>query len=818
LLGLAFANGVVVRANAYEEPRQMKRKKMESEKTELRRGRKGDTGQRTETSAWALTGVLLATAVGVVAPAAVAAQGTPTTPATREATHEFEIAGGKLSEVLAAFARTTGLQILDPAAAVTEQVSRGIVGRHSAQDALRTILEGSGVSFRFANARTVRLAPTTNTLENVTVVGSRIPDASSAKYTEPVRDIPQSITVVPQAVLAAQGVTSLRDAVRNVTGLTVNAGEGGATPGDNFNIRGFSARSDVFVNGVRDVGGYSREVFNIEQIEVTKGPASVYSGRGSTGGSINLVTKTPHLRPDRFLSVGAGTAEYKRTTLDVNQPLNGLGGTAVRLNAQWQDTGVDGLDVIKNQSWGVAPSLALGLGSATNVTVDFMHARQDNTPSYGYNNQTTNGPPAEIDPHKYFGIRNLDFEKVVADQGSLRVMHSFNASTTLRNQTSIGQSDVKRIVSSANPDGTRRAPSHITFDHNISNQTVLSTAFNTGGVGHALVSGVEMGRERSRFASYVLTGALPRVDNLSDPEQNDVFTGTIREGRPRRSAVASSVGVYTFDTMKLNDHFEISGGLRYDVFSPQFSDSMGVDLPKVDSRAVTWRAGTVFKPSEQGSFYAAYGTSFNPTGELLSLDSRGSLGLGPEKNRSAEVGTKWDVLSSRLLVTMAAFRTEKTNARITDPNDPSGATIILAGEQRIDGFELGASGRLTDRWSLFGGWSWLDGKIVRGNAGQNGTALLNTPKHTLNIWSTAQLPWHLEVGGGVRHVGDRLRSATQTVPAYWAYDADVMMPVGKNVEVRVNLINITDETYFDSGRYWVPASGRSIRVTSSVRF
>lgn len=780
-----------------------------------------DTPRAGRLGEWALTGVLLAAAVvGGVPGTAMAQSSAPTTDA-RQQTRRFDIPSGKLSDVVAAFARSTGLQLLDPSGAIGDQSSAGVSGTLTVDDALRAILNGSGVTYRFANARTVRLQKGDlgpNRLANVTVVGSRVAEASSSKYTEPVRDIPQTITVVPKEVLASQGVTSLRDAVRNVTGLTVNAGEGGATPGDNFNIRGFSARSDIFVNGIRDVGGYSRETFNIEQIEVTKGPGSVYSGRGSTGGSINLVTKTPNQQRAYSGALAAGTADYKRTTLDFNQPLDsvGLKGVGVRLNAQWQDAGVPGLDVIKNKSYGVAPSIAIGLGSSTQLTLEYMKANQDNIPTYGYN-ATTGTPPDSVDTHDYFGIRNLDFERVRTDQGALRITHAFGNGATLRNNTAVSQSDVHRIVSSANADGSRRSPSHITFDHNVTNQTLLTTPFRTGNVEHAVVSGLDVSSERSRFAAYVFTGALPRV-NLTNPSPSDAFTGTYREGRPRRSAQASAVGIYTFDTMKLGEKFELSGGLRYDSFTPQYRDSLDVELPKHESTALTWRTGAVYKPQEAGSIYFAYGTSFNPSGETLSLDSRGSLSLDPEESRSIEVGTKWSVAGSRLLFTTALFRTDKTNARITDPTDPSGATLILAGEQRVQGGEVGASGMLTDTWSLFAGWTYLDGKILKGNAGQDGTVIPNTPKHTLNIWSTGRLPWEMEIGGGVRYVGERLRSATQNVPAYWSYDADVMMPVGRNVEVRANFINLTDATYYDSGRFWVPASGRAVRVTTNLKF
>lgn len=774
---------------------------------------------------WALTGVLLATAVVGTSPTPLAAQApTQQSGQSNNAPKQFEIAEGPLSDALAAFTRATGIVVLDQGALVGDQTTAGVRGMMTTTDALRRLLSGTGITYRVANARQIRLTKgdvaDATQLSNVTVVGARSQiSAASPKYTEPVRDIPQSITVVPQSVLESQGVTSLRDAVRNISGLTVNAGEGGATPGDNFNIRGFSARSDIFVNGVRDVGGYSRETFNIEQVEVTKGPSSVYAGRGSTGGSINLVTKTPHAGSAYNGGIGVGSADYKRMTADINQPLDdmGLKGSGVRLNAQYQYSGTPGVAVINNKSWGVAPSVAFGLTGKTQFTADFLHAAQDNLPTYGVNS-TSGGPPEGVDTHQYFGVRNLDFERVRADQGTARLTHAFNDAVTLRNLTSWGQTDVHRIVTSANPDGTRRSPSHITYDRNLTNQTVLNAGFKTANIEHAVVTGAEVTHEGSRFASYVFTGALPKITDLKNPSEEDQFTGTYKEGKPRRSATANSVGFYSFDTMKFGSHWEVSGGLRYDTFSPQYKDSLERELPRTDSRALTWRAGTVFKPTEEASFYAAYGTSFNPTGELLSLDNRGTTGLEPEKNRSVEVGTKWDTFRRRLLLTAAVFRTEKTNARITDPLDPSGASLVLAGKQRVDGFEVGASGRLAENWNLFGGWTWLDGKIIHGNAGQDGTVIPNTPKHTLNVWTSGRVLGRLELGGGVRHVGERLRTATQSVPAYTAWDADAALPVTRSLLFRLNLVNLTDATYYDSGRYWVPASGRAVRLSTNLTF
>lgn len=777
-------------------------------------------------SRWALTGALVvASAAGFgSAPRELFAQAPANAAATspEKVVRSFEIPAGRLSRALEFYTRTTGFTITDPDGVVGTLDCRGITASVTAEQALRRLLGGTGVTYVFTSARAIRLTKgSLPQLATVSVVGDRqrATAVASDKYTEPLRDVPQTITVVPRDILESQGVTSLRDAVRNVTGLTVNAGEGGSTPGDNFNIRGFSARSDIFVDGMRDNGGYSRETFNVEQVEVSKGPGSVYSGRGSTGGSINMVTKTPHLGTERSGVFAGGNADYGRATVDLNQPLVGLGlgGTGLRVNGQWQNSGVANLEWVKNKSWGVAPSIALGLGSSTPVYVQYFVSKQDNIPTYGVNNQIGNGPPVGVDPHKFYGLRNLDFEKVEAQQGTVKVFHTFHNGTTLRNQTSYGESDVNRIVIHANTDGQRRSPSHITNERNLTNQTSLNASVRTGRVTHAISSGFEASHENSRFASYVLSAALPKV-NLLDPNPADRYTGTYRPGRPRRSAIANSMGLYTFDTMKFGENFEMSFGLRWDSFSPQYKDSLDKPVPTRDSKALTWRTGAVYKPTEHGSIYTAYGTSFNPTGELLAQDARGTIGLDPEKNNSLEAGVKWDFMESRLLVSSAVFRTNKTNARIIDPDDPLGTTLVLEGSQRVDGMEFGATGRLTDGWMLFASYTYLDSKIIHGAVGTDNQPLPNTPMHSLSLWSSGKLPGNVEIGGGTRYVGDRFRSVTQTVPGYWAWDADVGYAVTRKIQLRLNLINLTNETYFDNGRFWVPAAGRSFKLSTSVRY
>lgn len=767
-----------------------------------------------------LTGALAATAAGVGGASPLFAQAPPDRPAAGadRATRRFDIAEGPLTEALAAFARATGVTVADPGALAGTLRSGGAAGTLTDEQALHRLLAGTGVAFRYTSARAVRLERGA-ALARVTVRAERARELASPKYTAPLRDLPQTVSVVPQQVMAQQGAVTLRDALRNVAGLTVNAGEGGVTPGDNFNVRGFSARSDVFIDGVRDVAGYARETFNVEQVEVAKGPGSAYVGRGSTGGTINLVTKVPHAGADYAGTLGAGSADFGRATVDLNQPLGTLagGGVAVRLNAAAQDAGVAGLDRVDNRSWGVAPSLALGLGTRTRVVAQLYRNDQRNLPTYGI--MSFDSLPS-VDTRNFFGLAGLDRERVRASQATLRAEHDVRPGLSLRNQLAWGARSVDRIVTFANAaGGARAARSHLTRDGTLANQTTLSAAFATGVVRHTLATGVDVTRERSRFGGYTITGALPTVIDLNNPNPDDAFAGAVSARRPTRDATATTAGVYLFDTMRMGRRVELTGGLRWDHFRAAYRDSLGAALSPAGTttRALTWRAGAVYKPARTGSVYAAYGTSFNPTGELLAADSRGTSGLDPERNRSVELGTKWDLLRSRLALTAAAFRTEKTNARIANPADPSGPQL-LAGDQRVQGVELGTSGRLARAWTVFGGYTWMDSEVLAGAAADVGKPLPNTPRHTATLWTAYTLPNRLELGAGGRYVGRRFARGTFYVPGYRTFDATTAYPVARSVTLRLNAYNLTDATYYDNGRFWVPGAGRSARLTADVQF
>ncbi len=746
----------------------------------------------------------------------------------------FDIAPGPLSTVLDAFHDATGWQVLVASEKIRDLASPGVSGMYSVEQALKQILMGTGVTYRVTASETV-LLEVTGPSDSVEVVG-QIPIVSSPKYTEPLRDIPQTITVIPQAIIEEQGATSLRDVLRNVPGLTLAAGEGGTPAGDNLTLRGFSARNDIFIDGVRDLSPQARDPFNLEQVEVVKGPSSALSGRGSTGGTINLVSKSPIPTPLYGFTLDMGTDRTKRVTGDVNVPLDRLGWgdrTAFRINFVAHESGVAGRDEVENKRWGVAPSLALGLGTPTRLTFSYFKLKQDNLSDYGipWVTATNNAlaayrnKPAPVPRDTFYGLKSRDYEKLDSDLATVKFERDFDDRITLRDQFRYGRSTRDSIATPprfASDDSTainREMRSWLTEDNIWDNQTDLRASFSTGGIDHTLVSGIALTREenqrRTRTADNMLT-------TLLDPNPNDTFTGKITLSPIVGNLAGNSLAAYAFDTVKLGRKFELNGGLRYDYFDASGTNLLGEEISRID-RMVSWRAGAVYKPTAHGSIYTAYGTSLNPSLEGLSYGSRNDIvNIEPEKTYTFEIGTKWDTFNQRLLFSLAGFRVDKTNARTPGllPDDP---LQVLDGEQRVYGAELGVTGSITKEWSIFAAYTYLDSEILESNTpGETGRELQNTPKNSLSLWSSYELPRRLNVGGGIRFVDDRYGNNlnTRRVGSYWTIDAMASYPLTSHVDLRLNLYNLNDAYYFDrlGGGHLIPGAARSANLSLGFRF
>jgi catecholate siderophore receptor len=664
----------------------------------------------------------------------------------------------------------------------------------------------------------------------INTLNSRLPD---------VRDAPQSISIIPREVIEQQAATTLNDVLRNVSGISMATGEGGGGPaGDNLTLRGFGARNDIFVDGIRDFASYTRDTFNVEQVEVVKGPASAQTGRGSTGGYINLFSKQPQLGTFVNGTVGVGLPGFKRTTADMNRGGESVGlggGTALRVNMLYHDADTPGRDHVETHRVGFAPSIAVGLGTSTRAILSYFRLQQDNQPDYGIpfvpdSNEVLadfHNRPAPVDYDNYYGLLERDFEKTKANIATFALEHDLTPGIRLSNTTRYGYAtrdsvySAPRFLETTSTLIRAQPQSRDTVDKILLNQSNIFAEFDTGSIRHDAIAGFEISSEKSRNQLRSVTEGDPT--DLFDPDPARPWDGTIVDlpGEVVR-AKADTVAAYVFDTVHLSEQFLITGGLRWERYKSEFipaPSQLDDDTQPIErtDRSLTWRAGATYKPVPTLSIYAGAGTSVNPSVENMTQTTpRASLdALKPERSRTYELGAKWDGFKGKLLLTAAVFRTEKVNARTTEAG---GDIFVLDGEQRVDGFEFGATGRITENWQVIGSYTYLDSEVRDSrNDDEIGNRLGNVPKHSGSLWTLYKLPQGVEIGGGVRYVSSRYTNVANTrkVGDYWVADATLGYDINAKTTLRVNVFNIFDERYADalSGGHFIPGPGRSAVAT-----
>ena len=727
----------------------------------------------------------------------------------------FDIPAGPLDSVLKGFAQVSGLRVSFAKAGIGKLQSPGVKGLCTADQALERLLKGTGVSYRFDSAAQVSLdLVSVSTAVEVTATVDALA-TSSPKYAEPLQDIPQTISSVPQEIIQQQGSTTLRDALRNVAGISLAAGEGGAQ-GDNLTIRGFTARNDLFIDGMRDFGSYYRDPFDTEEVQVLQGPSSVTFGRGSTGGVVNQTAKTPGLGAFISGDLDLGTDLTRRLTLDLDKPLPSLGsGAAFRLNVMGDENDVAGRDIAENRRFGLAPSLSLGLGSATRWTFNYFHQTADDNPDYGIP-WLFNGP-APVPHDNYYGFQKGNYLRTYDDIGTAKVEHDVNPHVTVRDQARyanyvrdvlITEPQIPSTVTLGTPlddiTVTRHEIGVNSVESFLDEQLDMTARFQTGFIGHTLVSGVEAGRETSDPIRPAWTN-VPTT-SLLDPDPYQAFSGT-ETITSNVHTTAVTAAAYVLDTMRLGKKWDLTGGIRWDRFDTHYTQSVAPAsaFERVDEMP-TWRTALVYKPVPIGSFYVAAGTSFNPSAETLSL-SAATANLPPEKNRTYEAGSKWDLPHDKLSLRAALFRTVKTNAREPDPTNS--LLDVLAGNERVDGFEIEARGHVTRRWDLLASYANLDSRVISSNyyPASIGAPLANVPRSTFNCWSDYRLPGHWDMGFGTNFVSSRTASSTapydpvtgliKEVPGYWVFNAMARHPLTEHVDLQINVYNIANRYYYD---------------------
>ncbi|MDP5292163.1 TonB-dependent siderophore receptor [Oceanimonas sp. CHS3-5] len=674
--------------------------------------------------------------------------------------------------------------------------------------------------------------------------GYKAGESASNKYVKPLLDTPQTVTVVPKEVMEEQQALSLRQVLSNVSGITFDAGEGGGGSGDKINIRGFSANANMQIDGLRDSSQNNRtDTFNIEQVEVLKGPNSVFGGAGTTGGAINQVSKAPKQRDFAEIGASVGTDNYRRVTLDANTMLDVGVNSAARINLMAHENDVPGRNDIDRQRFGIAPSVTIGLSEQTRATLSYFHQQDDNLPDYGLPARDGKVVPG-VDRESYFGWRNLDEEKIQSDAVTLKLEHELSDTARIENQTRYSRVDRDTTVSASHisrfkrkeepagsgefevdkgnflPDGQYLPAGPQAYRRDAQtdmwiNQTGLAVEFDTGALKHDMLVGAEISRETYDLTSsnYNLgqgTSAYPENGySLANPP--GVWTGPVTvTPRGGKEAELDTRALYVFDTVTLHSQWDLSLGLRHDWISGETTDKDSGETTSTSDQMFSGRAGIVFKPADNGRVYLAYGTSFNPSAEALATSGglprgNGAENLKPEKNETWELGTKWELMNGRLGLDGALFRVDKTNARETNADDE----LELAGEQRVQGMELGLTGVLTDEWKVFANYTLLDSETLKsvakpqeGGRSAEGNPLGNTPRNSANLWTTYELMPGVELGYGARYVGSRYVASDvdAKIDSYWVHNAMASYQVTDAFSLQLNVNNLFDEDYVERVR------------------
>jgi catecholate siderophore receptor len=640
-------------------------------------------------------------------------------------------------------------------------------------------------------------------------------------------DVPQAVTVITRELIDDQAMRSIGDVTRYVPGVGIAQGEGNR---DTPVLRGNSTTADFFVDGVRDDVQYFRDLYNVDRVEVLKGPNAMIFGRGGSGGLINRVTKQARGHTLRELTLQAGSWDQYRATLDIGSAVSGA--LAFRLTGLYENSG-SYRDGVTLQRHGLNPTFAYVLAPATTLRFGYEYFHDERIADRGV--PSFQGRPLPTEASTFFGDQNLSPTWATVHTVYAILEHKFAHGISLRNHTRFSayekfyQNVFPGAVNAAGTTVALSAYNQATDRENLFNQTDVEVTVDTGTVQHHLLAGLELARQETdnlRLTGY-FTGVSPTTTSLSVPVSNPRPTSPISFQAGATDAnnhgVARTVAVYAQDQIRLLPQLQAVLGLRVEKFTVDFrNNATAVTVDSTDT-LVSPRAGLLFKPAEQLSFYASYTMSHVPrAGEQLSSLSLTNRALDPEEFKNYEIGVKWDARPD-LFFTAATYRLDRSNVAINDPADPTRS--LLVDGQRATGVELGVTGRLTKDWSIAGGYAYQDGEIKATQSATivAGARLAQLPRHTLSLWNRYDLNRKLGAGIGAIY-RDEISSSTDhavKLPGFVRFDAALFYRFNDRLRAQLNLENVFDRAYFataHSNNNLTPGSPRAIRFSVSAGF
>ncbi|MFT8890366.1 MAG: TonB-dependent receptor [Acetobacter papayae] len=712
--------------------------------------------------------------------------------------------------------------------------------------------------------------------EHITVVGSRMnilhEDIGLSRMPTDVMHTPQTVNVVPRALMEQQNVKSLDEALRNVPGITASVGEGeGGMSGDQFLIRGFQAQNDIYENGLRDFGVYTRDSFYYDHVSVIKGPSSEVFGNGTTGGAINIVTKAPHAGNSYQGSFSGGSGSYYRGTLDINQQINDS--IAVRLSAMGNENNVVGRNYVYSHRWGIAPSITFGMNKKISYTVDYFHQNDNRIPDYGV--WVVQKPGTAIaKPITEYGVNRNNWYGTTFDQDDIstdmltgRLTAKVAPWLTLYNDTKGGI--YHRYYSASQPNcnatcvtkyfagdptasivrnGGLGGPNpYSQSDWSIQNVFSGIARFNTGKIRHEVIGGFDIEHVEDHRQNFAYNKTRPGT-NLVNPSmdvsglqrvncsENPNGLASIPNGVGRKcykDGSATDIGFFLSDQIWLTKWFAIKGGFRLDQWYSSYSATGGVSTTpdthfNQNETTVNPTVNLMYMPNDNLMVYFNWAESTTPTSLYVTNSNAPfttSSGYAPERSRLYEVGAKYNAFKGRMGFTAALFRLEKNNSTITDPT--TGDVSASSDSQRNQGLELSASGNITSDWSVIGTYAFYDSRVTGSQtAADVGKRIQFVPQNSATLWSSyniaAKTPYNLTVGGGITwRQGVWLDAAnTARVPATVDFDAMISHNFGKHWRVAMNGYNLANRLNYSNlfQNRVTPAIGRSFLFNLSASY
>lgn len=665
-------------------------------------------------------------------------------------------------------------------------------------------------------------------------------------YQDP-QDVPQAVTTLTRELLHDQQVGSLREALRNVVGLSVNAAEGGRA-GDNFNLRGFYTFGDIYLDNMRDTAQYNRETFNLEQVDVLRGSAAMLFGRGQAGGVINQVSKMAELRDKNTISASGGEYDYHQFTGDFNKQLTETAAIRVNVMDRYEETYRKNPTTGDHPSFdrkGVAISFGAGIGTENEFFLNHIYTQTRDVPDFGIRFAGTHplNKSATGTTDKTFWGDNRNFDDSDTRVTTAIFTHKFSDDTQVRTQLRSGTYN-RAFWAKTPPGGALTAiPPLPTFNgsqggnvarylnyETLNLQSDFSTKFELAGMKHALLTGVE----------YLKEDSVRRQLTDLDPTTGALFDRHAK-GNLQNSFNADNYALYVQDSVEFVPNWTALAGVRRDELHSTYSSATS---PKLSYGENSYRTGLSWQPNSDRHYYATWSDSFSPTADLYQLTV---VPQDPERSKTFELGTKWLFMDGDLAVRTALFTTTKYWERNTDLEATS---AILTRKRRTNGFEIEVTGKVTDRWDVFAGIALLDARVLK--AAQNvaagnvysyaderveGQRARNTPIGTLNVWTTYALTDAWKIGGGVEAKGERYAYVPSSAnlsgsftgghfnpnsaPGYARVDLMAAYEQPKWA-VRLNVKNLLNKEYYDAvydnGGLVTPGNRRQAIVTTEYKF